>query len=77
MNAFVTENFVLLGIGLLVIALRLYARVSAVGITKLQADDYLMVAAAVRPCPLLCLFSEEATSSEIGTQLLTWLHLPI
>lgn len=49
MNASVTENFVLLGIGLLVIALRLYARVSAVGITKLQADDYLMVAAAVRP----------------------------
>ncbi|KLU83806.1 hypothetical protein MAPG_02857 [Magnaporthiopsis poae ATCC 64411] len=47
MNAFITENFVLLGVGLLVIALRLYARVSAVGITKLQADDYLMVAAAV------------------------------
>ncbi|KAL8350212.1 hypothetical protein RB598_005512 [Gaeumannomyces tritici] len=47
MNNFVIENWTLLGIGLSVIALRLYARISAVGITKLQADDYLMVAAAV------------------------------
>ncbi|KAL8388025.1 hypothetical protein RB595_009506 [Gaeumannomyces hyphopodioides] len=47
MSSFVIENWTLLGIGLSVITLRLYTRVSAVGITKLQADDYLMVAAAV------------------------------
>ena len=43
MEAFVTEAFTLLGIGLLVIGLRLYVRVSLGGVKGLHADDYLMV----------------------------------
>ena len=43
MEAFVTEAFTLLGIGLLVIGLRLYVRVSLGGFKGLHADDYLMV----------------------------------
>lgn len=44
---FATEAFALLGVGLGVIALRTYARISAVGIKHLQADDYLMLLVAV------------------------------
>lgn len=45
------EAFTLLGIGITIIALRTYARVSAVGLRRLQADDYLVWFAAVRrPC---------------------------
>jgi hypothetical protein len=47
MEAFVTEAFTLLGVGLLCISLRTYARVSSVGFKGLQADDYLMWLAAV------------------------------
>lgn len=47
MNDFTTEAFTLLGIGLSVIGLRTYARVSAVGFRRLEADDYLMLVAAV------------------------------
>lgn len=43
-----TEAFTLLGVGLLVIVLRIAARLSSKGIRGLQADDYLMVLAAVR-----------------------------
>ncbi|KAF5528698.1 hypothetical protein CGCA056_v001851 [Colletotrichum aenigma] len=43
---FATEAFALLGVGLGVIALRTYARISAVGIKHLQADDYLMLLVA-------------------------------
>jgi len=48
MEAFVTEAFALLGVGLLFIGLRTYVRVSTVGWKGLQADDYLMWVAAVR-----------------------------
>lgn len=48
MGNFVTEAFALLGVGLLIIGLRLYVRISTVGFKKLQPDDYLMVLAAVR-----------------------------
>jgi hypothetical protein len=48
MSAFVTEAFTLLGVGLLVIGLRIVARITHKGIRGLQADDYLMVLAAVR-----------------------------
>ncbi|KAK1749791.1 hypothetical protein QBC47DRAFT_129792 [Echria macrotheca] len=47
MNAFVTEAFTLLGIGLLFIGLRSYVRISTVGWKGLQADDYLMWVAAI------------------------------
>lgn len=47
MDALVKEAFALLGVGLFVIGLRLAVRVSAVGMRHLQADDYLMMLAAV------------------------------
>ncbi|KAK0715575.1 hypothetical protein B0H67DRAFT_490425, partial [Lasiosphaeris hirsuta] len=47
MEVFVTEAFTLLGIGLLFIGLRLYVRITTVGWKDLQADDYLMVVAAI------------------------------
>lgn len=43
------EAFTLLAIGILIIVLRTYARVSAVGFRRLQADDYLVWFAAVSP----------------------------
>ncbi|EEU39499.1 uncharacterized protein NECHADRAFT_25451, partial [Fusarium vanettenii 77-13-4] len=45
--SFTTEAFTLLGIGLGFIILRSYARISAVGFRRLEADDYLMVVAAI------------------------------
>ncbi|KAK1836342.1 hypothetical protein QBC39DRAFT_84762 [Podospora conica] len=47
MEAFVTEAFALLGVGLLFIGLRSYVRISTVGWKGLQADDYLMWFAAI------------------------------
>ncbi|KAK8103344.1 uncharacterized protein PG998_010377 [Apiospora kogelbergensis] len=47
MDAFTIEAFALLGIGLAVIGLRTYWRLSTVGIRNLKADDYLMLLAAV------------------------------
>jgi hypothetical protein len=47
MDAFVHEAFSLLGVGLFVIGLRLYVRISSEGLKGLRADDYLMVVAAV------------------------------
>lgn len=45
---FEIEVFTLFGIGILIIALRTYARILSVGIRKLQVDDYLVWFAAVR-----------------------------
>ncbi|KAF7555274.1 hypothetical protein G7Z17_g2286 [Cylindrodendrum hubeiense] len=42
-DTFTTEAFTMLGIGIAIIALRWYVRISAVGIRGLQPDDYLMV----------------------------------
>jgi len=47
MDAFVKEAFSLLGIGLFVIGLRLYVRISSAGLKKLYVDDYLMIVATV------------------------------
>lgn len=47
-DSFMTEAFTLLGMGVAVIALRIIARATAVGIKGLQFDDYLMCVAAVR-----------------------------
>ncbi|KXX75496.1 hypothetical protein MMYC01_208110 [Madurella mycetomatis] len=47
MDAFTREAFSLLGVGLLVIGLRLYVRISTSGFKRLHPDDYLMVLAAV------------------------------
>ncbi|KAK4125692.1 hypothetical protein N657DRAFT_591410 [Parathielavia appendiculata] len=47
MNEFVHEAFSLLGVGLFVIGLRLYVRISSEGFKRLHVDDYLMVVAAV------------------------------
>lgn len=55
MEAFVTEAFTLLGVGLLFIGLRTYVRVTTVGWKGLQADDYLMWVAAVCVSPVLLL----------------------
>ncbi|TDZ28980.1 hypothetical protein C8035_v007300 [Colletotrichum spinosum] len=46
MSDFNTEAFTLLGVALCFIFLRTYARVSAVGVKHLQADDYLMLVVA-------------------------------
>ncbi|OLN82716.1 hypothetical protein CCHL11_08758 [Colletotrichum chlorophyti] len=47
MSDFTTEAFTLLGVALCVIFLRTYARINAVGIKRLQADDYLMLFVAI------------------------------
>ncbi|KAK8009807.1 Glucan 4-alpha-glucosidase [Apiospora arundinis] len=47
MDVFTIEAFALLGIGLAVIGLRTYWRLSTVGIRNLKADDYLVLLAAV------------------------------
>lgn len=41
------EVFILMGIGLVIILLRLYARWEAVGFNRWEADDYLMILAMV------------------------------
>ncbi|KAL1641261.1 hypothetical protein SLS58_006163 [Diplodia intermedia] len=46
-SSFTTEAFSLLGVGIVVIALRVIARTTSVGVTNLQFDDYLMCGAAV------------------------------
>ena len=46
-DSFTTEAFTLLGVGIAVIALRIVARATAVGIRGFQFDDYLMCVAAV------------------------------
>lgn len=51
MDSFTTEAFTLLGVGISIIGLRLYARITTVGFSRLQPDDGLMVLAAVSiPC---------------------------
>lgn len=45
---FSIEAFTLLAVGILVTILRTYARIRAVGIKRLEADDYLVWFAAVR-----------------------------
>ena len=47
-NAFTTEAFTLLGVGVSIVALRLVARTKLVGVRGLQMDDYLMCFATVR-----------------------------
>jgi hypothetical protein len=46
-NAFTTEAFTLLGVGVSIVALRLVARTKLVGLRGLQLDDYLMCFATV------------------------------
>ncbi|KAJ4300075.1 hypothetical protein N0V88_002744 [Collariella sp. IMI 366227] len=47
MDSFVKEAFSLLGVGLFIIGLRLYVRISTAGLKGLHVDDYFMVVAAV------------------------------
>ncbi|KAL2259763.1 hypothetical protein VTK26DRAFT_6451 [Humicola hyalothermophila] len=47
MEEFVKEAFTLLGVGLGIIGLRLYARISSTGFKGFHPDDYLMVIAGV------------------------------
>ncbi|KAJ1329899.1 hypothetical protein MN608_06635 [Microdochium nivale] len=47
MQGATTEAYVMLGMGLIVIALRLALRVRTAGVDRLCADDYLMVVAAI------------------------------
>ncbi|KAI4102008.1 MAG: hypothetical protein L6R37_004673 [Teloschistes peruensis] len=44
---FTKEAFTLLGVGITVVALRTYARLTSVGIRKFMLDDYLMLLAVV------------------------------
>ena len=46
-DAFENEAFSLLGVGVAIVALRTYARVSSVGVRNFMADDYLMLLAVV------------------------------
>ncbi|CAK7225147.1 hypothetical protein SCUCBS95973_005762 [Sporothrix curviconia] len=46
-DSFTTEAFTLLAIGLCFIFLRIYARLSKIGMSGFKADDYLMMVAAV------------------------------
>jgi len=59
----VIEEFVLLFIGIVVVATRLYVRIKTVGWQRLQPDDWLMVAAAVGTCcsliPFRVILAEE------------------
>lgn len=48
MSGFTIEAFTLLGVGLSILALRVYARINAVGIRGLEWDDHFMVLAAVK-----------------------------
>ena len=52
-NPFVTEAFTLLGVALAIIILRTIARATSVGIRQFQADDYLMLLAAVSLASIL------------------------
>lgn len=47
MHAFNVEAFTLLGVALAVTSLRLYVRISSVGLKGLWADDYLVIVAAI------------------------------
>lgn len=47
MEAFIIESFTLLGVALVVVGMRTYVRLTTVGIKGFQADDYLMLVAAV------------------------------
>jgi hypothetical protein len=47
MDAFVTEAFALLAIGITTIGIRTYARWQTVGFKGFKPDDYLMLLAAV------------------------------
>lgn len=51
-DAFTTEAFSLLGVGITTIGVRTYARCSTVGFRGLKPDDYLMLGAAVSTVPL-------------------------
>lgn len=46
-SSFVTEAFTLLALGLFIIGLRTALRIKQVGFREFQADDYLMLVAAV------------------------------
>ena len=48
MDSFTTEAFTLLSLGVLIVALRTYARWTSVGPRNFMADDYLMLVAVVR-----------------------------
>lgn len=50
-SSFVTEAFTLLGVGLSVIGLRTFLRYKQVGFRQFEADDYLILAAAVSLSP--------------------------
>jgi hypothetical protein len=79
-DPFTTEAFSLLGVGIFVIALRSYARVTSVGFRGLQFDDYLMCVAAVRTInplvwylltPLQVIYSLETAAAYIVG---AWFH---
>lgn len=51
---YMVEAFTLLGVALLITALRTYSRLRIVGIKRFEADDYLVLVGAVSsPCHIL------------------------
>ncbi len=52
-DAFTKEAFSLLGVGVVIVTLRTYARLTLVGVRQFMLDDYLMVLAVVRILVLL------------------------
>ena len=53
MEAYSIEDFTLLGVSLVVTALRTYYRATTVGIKQFWADDYFVVISSVSPTFLL------------------------
>ena len=47
-DAFTKEAFSLLGVGIVIVTLRTYARWTLVGIRQFMLDDYLMILAVVK-----------------------------
>lgn len=47
------EAFTLLGVGVAVVGLRTYARITSVGIRNFKLDDYMMLLAIVSGLPCL------------------------
>lgn len=64
-SAFTTEAFTLLGVGVVVVALRTAARANVVGVKNFQLDDYLMCVAAVSAHLFILFYSPSTLSFDI------------
>ena len=79
-DAFTKEAFTLLGVGIVVVTLRTYARWSLVGIQRFMLDDYLMVLAVVRILVLaVAIWDSDFTTGRLrardGSCIFCWSYL--